>query len=50
MLLEEEREQQIVESYRRGYEKHPQEDWIGEVGLALFAAWVESEQHGKEPL
>jgi len=50
LLLREEREREIVEAYRRGYEKHPQEEWVGELGLALFAAWVESEEAGKEPL
>ncbi|MBA2643581.1 MAG: ribbon-helix-helix protein, CopG family [Actinobacteria bacterium] len=50
LLLREEREREIEEAYRRGYEKVPQEDWIGEAGLALFAAWVEAEEQGKEPL
>jgi len=50
LLLREEKEREIVETYRRGYEKHPQEEWVGELGLALFAAWVESEEAGKEPL
>ena len=50
LLLREEREREIIEAYRRGYEKYPQEEWVGELGLALFAAWVESEEAGKEPL
>jgi len=50
MLLREEREREIEEAYRRGYEKFPQEERIGKDGLALFAAWVESEERGKEPL
>ncbi|MDQ3380385.1 MAG: ribbon-helix-helix domain-containing protein [Actinomycetota bacterium] len=50
LLLREEREREILEEYRRGYEKHPQEEWVGELGSALFAAWVESEEAGKEPL
>jgi len=50
MLLREERDREIAEAYRRGYEKHPQEDWIGENGLALFAAWVEAEERDQEPL
>ncbi len=50
LLLREEREREIEEAYRRAYEKYPQEDWIGETGLALFAAWVEAEERDKEPL
>lgn len=50
LLLREEREREIEEAYRRGYEKYPQEDWIGETGLALFAALVEAEEKDKEPL
>ena len=50
LLLREEREREIEEAYRRAYTEHPQEDWIGEAGLALFAAWVESEEQDKEPL
>ncbi len=50
MLLREERDREIAEGYRRGYEKYPQEDWIGENGLALFAAWVEAEERDQEPL
>jgi Arc/MetJ-type ribon-helix-helix transcriptional regulator len=50
LLLREEREREIEEAYRSGYEKHPQEDWIGKTGSALFAAWVEAEESGKEPL
>lgn len=49
-LLREEREREIVEAYRRGYERYPQEEWVGELGLSLFAAWVEAEQQGEDPL
>jgi Arc/MetJ-type ribon-helix-helix transcriptional regulator len=49
-VLREERDREIAEQYRRGYGKYPQEEWIGEYGLALFAAWVEAEEKGKEPL
>jgi Arc/MetJ-type ribon-helix-helix transcriptional regulator len=41
-LLREEREREIVESYRRGYGRYPQEEWIGEYGLAALAAWHEA--------
>lgn len=47
-LLEEERQQAIDDAYRRGYERFPQEEWIGQDGLALFAAWDAAE--GGEPL
>jgi len=48
-LLREERERGIDEAYRRGYAAHPQEEWIGAAGLALFAAFVEAEERGEDP-
>lgn len=50
MLLREERERDIEEAYRRAYEKHPQEDWIGEVGLWALTQIVAAEEAGHEPL
>jgi Arc/MetJ-type ribon-helix-helix transcriptional regulator len=50
LLLREERERAIDDAYRRGYGAHPQEDWIGEAGLALFEALVTAEESGAEPL
>jgi len=50
LLLREEREREINEAYRRGYGGHPQEEWLGEAGLAAFAAFVVAEEAGKEPL
>ncbi len=47
-ILREEREREIEEAYRRGYGEHPQEEWIGQVGLAAFEAWHRAE--GGEPL
>jgi Arc/MetJ-type ribon-helix-helix transcriptional regulator len=47
-LLREERERAIEEAYRRGYGEHPQEEWVGEVGLAGLAALDRSEDG--EPL
>lgn len=44
MLLFEEREREIGEAYRRGYGSYPQEDWIGEAGLAAFARLVAAEE------
>jgi Arc/MetJ-type ribon-helix-helix transcriptional regulator len=50
LLLREERERAIDDAYRRGYGEHPQEDWIGEDGLALFEALVEAEEAEAAPL
>ncbi len=47
-LLREERERAIDEAYRRGYGKYPQEDWIGDAGLAALEAFHLAE--GGEPL
>jgi Arc/MetJ-type ribon-helix-helix transcriptional regulator len=51
MLLKEEREREIEEAYRRAYTEHPQEDWIGEVGLWAFAQIVAAEgREDEDPL
>jgi Arc/MetJ-type ribon-helix-helix transcriptional regulator len=50
LLLRDERERAIEEAYRRGYEAHPQETWVGEAGLAAFAAFVAAEERHREPL
>lgn len=50
LLLREEREREIEEAYRRAYTEFPQEDWVGEVGIALLSALIEVEERGKEPL
>jgi len=50
LLLREERDQEIADAYRRAYEKHPQEDWIGEVGLWALSQIVAAEEKGQEPL
>lgn len=47
-LVHEEREREIDEAYRRGYGEHPQEDWVGQVGLAGLTAFHRAE--GGEPL
>lgn len=47
-LIREEREREIDEAYRRGYGEQPQEEWIGQAGLALLAAFDRAE--GGEPL
>lgn len=47
-LLHELREQEIDEAYRRGYGKYPQEDWIGEAGMAALSEFDRSEDG--EPL
>ena len=50
LLLRGERDQEIADAYRRAYEKHPQEDWIGEVGLWALSQIVAAEEKGQEPL
>lgn len=50
LLLRDERERGIEAAYERGYRSKPQEDWIGETGLAAFAAHAAAEEIGSEPL
>jgi len=38
-LADEERERQIEAAYARGYGEHPQEEWVGEAGLAGLTAF-----------
>ena len=47
-LFEDEREHAIDAAYRRGYAEHPQEEWVGEVGLAGLAEFDRTE--GGKPL
>ncbi len=47
-VLAEEREREIDAAYRRGYGEMPQEEWVGEIGLAGLAAFDRAE--GGEPL
>lgn len=47
-ILYEERQDEIDERYAAGYGKHPQEEWIGELGLAGLAAFDGAE--GGPPL
>jgi Arc/MetJ-type ribon-helix-helix transcriptional regulator len=49
LLMREEREREIEEAYRRGYEKYPQEERVGRDGLILFQQRVESDGDS-EPL
>lgn len=42
-VLTEERGRQIDEAYAAGYRKHPQEQWVGELGLAGLAAFDKAE-------
>ncbi|HEX6723835.1 MAG TPA: ribbon-helix-helix domain-containing protein [Gaiella sp.] len=49
-LLLAERRRAIEEADRRGYGAAPQEEWVGESGLAAFAALVATEERGEEPL
>lgn len=50
LLLRDERERAIDDAYRRAYSAKPQEEWVGEAGLAAFAAFVAAEERGAEPL
>ena len=47
-VLAEEREERIDEAYTAGYRKHPQKEWVGELGLAGLAAFDKAE--GGTPL
>ncbi|MDQ3992671.1 MAG: ribbon-helix-helix domain-containing protein [Actinomycetota bacterium] len=47
-LLRERRERDIEAAYRRGYEAHPQETWVADVGLAGLAEFHRAE--GGDPL
>jgi Arc/MetJ-type ribon-helix-helix transcriptional regulator len=47
-ILREERQHEIDEMYATGYGKHPQEEWVGELGLAGLAAFDRAE--GGAPL
>jgi Arc/MetJ-type ribon-helix-helix transcriptional regulator len=47
-ILREEREDEIDQMYVAGYGKHPQEEWVGELGLAGLAAFDKAE--GGAPL
>jgi len=42
-LLREERDREIAERYARGYGEYPQEEWVGQAGLAAGAESVERE-------
>jgi Arc/MetJ-type ribon-helix-helix transcriptional regulator len=48
-LLREERERELVDAYRRGYEKYPQEEWVGEFGLWALTQIVAAERREGEP-
>jgi Arc/MetJ-type ribon-helix-helix transcriptional regulator len=47
-ILREERDREIQAAYARGYAEHPQEEWVGEIGLAGLAAFDKAE--GGPPL
>ncbi len=47
-ILREERERELVELYKKAYAAQPEEEWIGEVGLAALSALHEAE--GGDPL
>ncbi len=47
-LVEDERERAIETAYRRGYGEHPQDEWVGQAGLAGLEALDRAE--GGKPL
>jgi Arc/MetJ-type ribon-helix-helix transcriptional regulator len=47
-VLRQERNREIEEAYHRGYGAHPQEEWVGKIGLAGLIAFDRAE--GGEPL
>jgi Arc/MetJ-type ribon-helix-helix transcriptional regulator len=47
-VLYEERQREIDETYAAAYAKHPQEEWVGELGLAGLAA-VDKADGGPPP-
>ena len=49
-LLRDERRHAIEEADRGGYGALPQEEWVGEAGLAAFAALVAAEERDEGPL
>jgi Arc/MetJ-type ribon-helix-helix transcriptional regulator len=42
-VLYEERQREIDETYAAAYAKHPQEEWVGELGLAGLVAFDKAE-------
>ncbi len=36
-------EEEIAQAYRRGYSDHPQEEWVGELGLAFLKERLKDE-------
>jgi Arc/MetJ-type ribon-helix-helix transcriptional regulator len=46
-ILFEERQREIDEAYADAYAKHPQEEWVGRLGLEGLAAFDEAEGGGR---
>jgi Arc/MetJ-type ribon-helix-helix transcriptional regulator len=42
-ILREERQHEIDQMYANGYGEHPQEEWVGELGLAGLSAFDKAE-------
>ena len=49
-LLVDARDEAIADSYRRGYERHPQEEWVGKAGADLLAAFATAAEGAGEDL
>ena len=50
LALDAEREREIVAAYERGYGEHPQEEWVGELGLSLLSTAIAADGRGRKPL
>lgn len=48
LMLRAQREREIAESYRRGYGEQPQEEWVGEAGLALMGEVLAGDEKGRD--
>ena len=46
-ILFEERQRDIDEAYAAAYTKHPQEEWVGKLGLEGLTAFDEAEGGGR---
>ena len=47
-VLQDERERQIAEGYRRAYAEHPQEEWVGEAGAILAGEVIIDSERERE--
>jgi Arc/MetJ-type ribon-helix-helix transcriptional regulator len=48
LLLKKLRDDEIADEYRRAYAEHPQEEWIGELGIWALTEIVTAEERESE--